>query len=82
MTNLQESLWQAATIMLTGMVVVFIFLSTLIFLVQLLAKVAGKEQNTEVTIVPSNSVTTTGLSPTLVAAISSAVAQYRQRHIK
>ena len=84
MTEIQDSLWQAATIMLTGMVVVFIFLTSLIFLVKLLAKVAGEESTVDVStdVISSPSVNEGALSPTLVAVISSAVVQYRQRHLK
>ncbi len=84
MTEIQDSLWQAATIMLTGMVVVFIFLTSLIFLVKLLAKVAGEESTVNVStdVISSPSVNEGALSPTLVAVISSAVVQYRQRHLK
>ena len=78
MADLGTLLWEAATIMATGMVVVFLFLSTLIYLVQLLAKIAPKD--TPSAAVPSPSpvaVNHNGIQPEVVAAISAAVHRYR-----
>jgi len=80
MADLESLLWEAATIMLTGMFVVFIFLSILIFLVQLLAKVAPVDalpaaQKPQ----PSVASHHNEVQPDVIAAISSAVYQYRQR---
>ncbi|WP_299022119.1 oxaloacetate decarboxylase subunit gamma [uncultured Photobacterium sp.] len=80
MADLGSLLWEAATIMVTGMVVVFVFLSILILLVQLLAKVVPKEPEqdfhpqTASTVAPDHS----GVTPDVIAAISAAVQQYRQ----
>ncbi|MCW8330617.1 oxaloacetate decarboxylase subunit gamma [Photobacterium sp. SDRW27] len=82
MAGLGSLLWEAATIMATGMLVVFVFLSTLIFLVQLLAKVASKEATPELKAQPATTVASNhnGVQPDVVAAITAAVSQYRQRN--
>lgn len=82
MADLGNLLWEAATIMLTGMVVVFAFLSTLIFLVQLLAKVAPKDDQMASAPQPSPAAANPqgGVQADVVAAITAAVHQYRQRH--
>ncbi len=79
MTDLGDTLWQAAVIMATGMVVVFVFLSILIFLVKLLAKLAPVEpieapQTAKPAVTPNQN----GIKPDVIAAISAAVHQYRQ----
>lgn len=79
MADLGSLLWEAATIMLTGMFVVFLFLSILIFLVQLLAKVAHVDalpaaQQPPLSVASHES----EVQPDVIAAISSAVYQYRQ----
>ncbi|WP_064602096.1 oxaloacetate decarboxylase subunit gamma [Photobacterium sp. J15] len=81
MADLGSLLWEAATIMVTGMVVVFVFLSTLIFLVQLLAKVSPKDPEPDFHPRPSSTVPPdhSGVQPEVIAAISAAVQQYRQR---
>ncbi len=79
MTDLGSVLMEAATIMITGMVVVFVFLSILIFLVQLLAKIAPADPevvNTPAQVAVKSSDT---VQPEIVAAIAAAVNQYRQR---
>ncbi|MEJ2764079.1 oxaloacetate decarboxylase subunit gamma [Photobacterium sp. MCCC 1A19761] len=80
MADLGSLLWEAATIMITGMVVVFAFLSVLIFLVQLLAKVAPKDDLSASQPAPAVAHTQTGVQADVVAAITAAVHQYRQRH--
>jgi oxaloacetate decarboxylase (Na+ extruding) subunit gamma len=80
MADLGSLLQEAATIMLTGMFVVFGFLSILIYLVQLLSKLAPADAVSipkPATNVESNH---TGVQPDVVAAISAAVHQYRQRN--
>lgn len=81
MADLGSLLGEAATIMATGMVVVFVFLSTLIFLVQLLAKVAPKDETPEFKPQPASTVASNhnGVQSDVVAAITAAVHQYRQR---
>ncbi|MGF1703334.1 oxaloacetate decarboxylase subunit gamma [Photobacterium makurazakiensis] len=81
MADLGALLTEAATIMATGMVVVFVFLSTLIFLVNLLAKFAS--QNDIPAAVNQSSpavVNHNGVQPEVVAAISAAVHQYRKQN--
>lgn len=82
MADLGPLLWEAATIMVTGMVVVFAFLSILIYLVQLLAKVAPKDAPPApvATKPPSTAVNHQGVQPEVVAAISAAVHQYRRQN--
>ncbi|UXI01773.1 oxaloacetate decarboxylase subunit gamma [Photobacterium sp. TY1-4] len=79
MADLGSLLWEAATIMITGMVVVFAFLSILIFLVQLLAKVAPKDDLPASQPAPAVANTQPGVQADVVAAITAAVHQYRQR---
>ncbi|OAN17479.1 oxaloacetate decarboxylase subunit gamma [Photobacterium jeanii] len=84
MTDLGSVLMDAATIMVTGMVVVFVFLSILIFLVQLLAKIAPPDPESAAvttTVATPAKVDTSlqGGKPEVIAAISAAVTQYRQR---
>jgi oxaloacetate decarboxylase gamma subunit len=81
MEELSASLWQAATIMLTGMVVVFVFLSSLIVLVRILATFFAPKITDEHEIIKSEILTTNStVSPEKVAVISAAIAQYRQRY--
>ncbi|EAS40586.1 oxaloacetate decarboxylase subunit gamma [Photobacterium profundum] len=80
MADLGSLLQEAATIMLTGMFVVFGFLSVLIYLVQLLSKLAPADAVSipkPMTNVESNHA---GVQPDVVAAISAAVHLYRQRN--
>ncbi|OOE90280.1 OadG family transporter subunit [Salinivibrio sharmensis] len=82
--DLGPLLEQATMLMLTGMVVVFVFLSILIFLVRQLerfgdpippaAPKAASQPNTQAASDASQP------SPDVVAAITVAVQQYRQRH--
>ena len=82
MADLGSLLWEAATIMTTGMVVVFIFLSTLIYLVQLLAKLAPKEELPAIKPQPASTVASNhnGVQSDVVAAITAAIHQYRNRN--
>ena len=80
--TLSDTLWQAATIMLTGMVVVFVFLSLLIVLVTVMSKwLAPKAEDLEASPTAPPADPAPLVSPDTVAAITSAVAQYRQRHL-
>lgn len=80
MTHIGSLLVDAATLMVTGMSVVFIFLTILVYVVRLMSKLVPEEvpapitpttQNKKVTSEPS------AISPSVVAAISAAVHQYR-----
>ncbi|MGF1727728.1 oxaloacetate decarboxylase subunit gamma [Photobacterium nomapromontoriensis] len=80
MADLGPLLWEAATIMVTGMVVVFLFLSILIYLVQLLAKIAPKDAPAPVASKPSlTAVNHNGVQPEVVAAIAAALHQHRKQ---
>jgi oxaloacetate decarboxylase gamma subunit len=80
MTNIGSLLGDAATLMMTGMTVVFIFLTILVYLVRLMSRLLPTEvpesfstpiQNNKVQSNPS------AISPKVVAAISAAVHQHR-----
>ncbi|WP_087018113.1 oxaloacetate decarboxylase subunit gamma [Thaumasiovibrio subtropicus] len=82
MSNISDLLVEAATLMLTGMVFVFVFLSILIFLVQTLASRLPKEvpEAPEIPSRATTSNTANGVSPSVVAAIAVAIKQHRQRN--
>jgi len=86
MDNMQQQFLEAATLMLTGMVFVFAFLSLLIlFINTVLAKlaiafpdpVAPVHHRSKV----KNKAAVGEISPAIVAAISGAVSRYRQQHL-
>ena len=87
MEHLDQLFLEAGTLLLTGMVFVFAFLGLLvIFINTVLAKLAIKFPDAEAqfksqhsTKQKSNNVAK-GISPNIVAAITSAVTQYRQQH--
>lgn len=71
-------LWQAATIMVTGMGVVFLFLTIMVYLVTLMSKLVPKESLPET--VPrsrTNISKSSDVEPQVIAAISAAIHQYR-----
>ncbi|TQF69755.1 OadG family protein [Pseudoalteromonas luteoviolacea] len=85
--EISDLLLQAANLMLTGMVGVFIFLSILIFAVKGLSKLSTSklstsEQSPEQPRVKSKSQRqdTSGVPAQHVAAISAAIAQFRQNN--
>lgn len=80
MTHIGSLLIDAAMLMATGMVVVFLFLTILVYLVQLMSRLIPQEviesvvtSNHRQTVQPI----TDGVSPQVVAAISAAVHQHR-----
>ena len=86
MDNLTQLFSQAATLMLAGMVFVFVFLGILVIFINLvLKKLAIKFPDAVVSSKPPvpakrNIQSDDSLSPSVVAAISSAVSRYRQQH--
>lgn len=88
MEHLNELFIEAGTLMLAGMVFVFAFLGLLvIFINVVLAKLAIKYPDAVPQIKPSKALKSSnksvgGVSPSVVAAISSAVSQYRSQHNK
>lgn len=86
MGNMQQQFLEAGTLMLAGMVFVFVFLSMLIiFINTVLAKLATTFPDPVVVSKPranktSKSKTTDGVTPAVVAAISGAVKSYRSEH--
>jgi oxaloacetate decarboxylase gamma subunit len=81
--DITGSLIEAAHLMLIGMSVVFVFLGMLVWLTKLLARVAGEEN--EVSEVASAAIVPQAVSAVpaqTVAAITTAVHQYRQTKLK
>ncbi|MEF1255838.1 MULTISPECIES: oxaloacetate decarboxylase subunit gamma [unclassified Vibrio] len=80
MDNIGSLLVDAATLMLTGMVVVFIFLTILVYLVRLMSKLLPEEVPEPIAVPNQNNkvqLPSSAVSPKVVAAISAAVHQYR-----
>ncbi|KJY81748.1 oxaloacetate decarboxylase subunit gamma [Vibrio galatheae] len=80
MDNIGSLLIDAATLMVTGMAVVFIFLTILVYLVRLMSKLVPEEVPAPIaTPIQNNKVqsSSSAVSPKVVAAISAAVHQYR-----
>jgi len=86
MAHLNELFLEAGTLMLTGMIFVFGFLGLLIIFINLvLTKLAVKFpdaaiQTKSVRANQKKQKDVSGIPPNVVAAISSAVAQYRKQH--
>lgn len=72
-------LLEAASLMLTGMIGVFAFLSILIFAVSKLSLIAGGDEPVKPQRQPTKRPTSTGVSNAHIAAISAAIAQYRSK---
>lgn len=80
MDNIGSLLADAATMMITGMAVVFVFLTILVYLVRLMSKLVPEEVPEPIAApIQNNKVqsSSTAVSPNVVAAISAAVHQYR-----
>ncbi|REL30598.1 OadG family protein [Thalassotalea euphylliae] len=87
MESLSQLFIEAGTLMLAGMVFVFAFLGILVVIINtVLAPLANKFPDPvapAVTRPPvKKSAANDGVSPSVVAAISAAVSQYRQKHNK
>ncbi|MDD9197247.1 oxaloacetate decarboxylase subunit gamma [Aliivibrio sp. S3MY1] len=82
MTDIGSLLLEAATLMLTGMGVVFVFLTILVYLVQLMSKLLPVElPPKQVLAVQKNlDLDQTTVQPQVIAAISAAVKLHRQKH--
>ncbi|MFT6978432.1 MAG: oxaloacetate decarboxylase gamma subunit [Shewanella psychromarinicola] len=80
MTSISEQLSDALGIMVMGMGLVFIFLSILIIAIGIIAKLFPAPEATA-TPVPATPCAPghTGLDPKLIAAITSAIHQYRAK---
>ncbi|MGC9422727.1 MULTISPECIES: oxaloacetate decarboxylase subunit gamma [Vibrio] len=83
MTNIGSLLVDAATLMVTGMVVVFLFLTILVYLVRFMSKWVPQEVPQTI-VSPKKSIqpTSAAVPPQVVAAISAAVHQYRHSAAK
>jgi oxaloacetate decarboxylase gamma subunit len=88
MDNMQQQFFEAGTLMLAGMVFVFVFLSILIvFINTVLAKLAIKFPDATVQSPPISTKKNKNkldgsISPSVVAAISGAVQRFRSEHVK
>jgi oxaloacetate decarboxylase gamma subunit len=88
MDNMQQQFFEAGTLMLAGMVFVFVFLSILIvFINTVLAKLAVKFPDAVVVTPPrstkkNKNKSDDSISPSVVAAISGAVQRFRDEHGK
>jgi oxaloacetate decarboxylase gamma subunit len=86
MDQLNQLFLEAGTLMLAGMVFVFVFLGVLvIFINTVLATLAKKYPDPIVQARPLRTTSNKkqadkGISPNVVAAITSAVSRYRQQH--
>ncbi|EKI0757732.1 TPA: oxaloacetate decarboxylase subunit gamma [Vibrio cholerae] len=85
MTHIGSLLLDAATLMVTGMAVVFLFLTLLVYLVQFMSCVIPQEVP-EAAATPKKSQkvqpVTDSVSPQVVAAIAAAVHQHRSATAK
>ncbi|SJN55752.1 oxaloacetate decarboxylase subunit gamma [Vibrio ruber] len=80
MSHIGSLLSEAATLMMTGMLVVFAFLTIMVYLVTLMSKIVPQETPPlppDASQSPQTLTHSTDVSPQVVAAISAAVHQYR-----
>ncbi len=83
MTDLANQLGQAATLMVTGMVVVFVFLTLVIYFVRLMSFVVTKSNGAScLPIETKSSATASQVPEEVVVAISAAIAQHRASTVK
>ncbi|MCL9781002.1 oxaloacetate decarboxylase subunit gamma [Vibrio sp. S4M6] len=82
MADIGSLLESAATLMVTGMLAVFLFLTILVFLVTIMAKLVPKEiseSSTQANTHEPSPLKSRSLDPKIIAAITSAIHQYRNR---
>ncbi len=85
MTNIGSLLVDAATLMITGMAVVFTFLTILVYLVRLMSKLVPEETPEPIAapkIKTNIQSTSSAVSPQVVAAISAAIHKHRAPIVK
>lgn len=75
-----ELLLEAASLMLIGMVAVFAFLLLLVLVVQLISAVVLRYFPVKAAEKAARVDSSSGPSPAVIAAISTAIHQYRQQH--
>ena len=82
MTDIGSLLGEAATLMLTGMGVVFAFLTILVYLVRLMSRLLPVElaPKQALTIQKVQNPDQTTVQPQIIAAISAAVKLHRQKN--
>lgn len=80
---MSELMLQAFDLALYGMGTVFVFLTAMVVLTSLMSRAVtwvGEPEPTELGRQSSRQAPTTGPTPAMLAAISAAVKQYRERH--
>jgi len=74
--TIESLLWQASAIMFTGMMVVFLFLTALVYLVRLMSRFISQESRPENEHQPHH-FPNTDVEPQVIAVISAAINRYR-----
>ena len=77
--DIGQLLATAANLMLTGMVGVFVFLSLLISAITIMSKLASRFEQPVATPTRTPSIKASGVSSEHIAAISAAIAQYKNK---
>ncbi|MBB1422895.1 OadG family protein [Pseudoalteromonas sp. SG43-7] len=77
--DIGQLLATAANLMITGMVGVFVFLSLLISAITIMSKLAGRFEQSVATPTRTPSIKASGVSSEHIAAISAAIAQYKNK---
>lgn len=86
MENLNELFIEAGTLLIAGMVFVFAFLGLLVIFINIVLVALAKKypdittQSSTSRVASPSAVKSDGVSPGIIAAISSAVTSYRQQH--
>jgi len=81
-TGISEALIEAAMLLAVGMVVVFAFLSLLILVIKLIARVSNQypQTNTNLEAGIKTGAPPATVSPAVVSAITAAIYQYKKNH--